>query len=52
MTLAKFLCWLRGHKYTISCIDAHYRHTQDRCERCGIVLPMGYPYDKYYKDKQ
>jgi hypothetical protein len=51
-TVAKFFCWLLGHKYTISCIDAHYRHTQDQCERCGVILPLGYPYHRYYKGKQ
>jgi hypothetical protein len=44
--VAKFLCWLFGHKNTISCVDAHYRYTHDRCERCGIVMPV----EKFYED--
>jgi len=48
MTIAKILCWLLGHKNTISCVDAHYRHTQDRCERCGVMLPIGY--HEFYED--
>ena len=46
--VAKFLCWLLGHKNTISCIDAHYRYTHDRCQRCGVNLPIGQ--HKFYED--
>jgi hypothetical protein len=47
-TVAKFLCWLFGHKNVISCIDAHYRYTHDRCQRCGVNLPVGQ--HKFYED--
>ena len=49
--MKKFLCWLQGHKNQISFFDADYQHRHDKCERCGVVLPIGYPYHKYYRNQ-
>jgi len=30
---------------------ASERISHNQCERCGVRLPIGYPYHKYYENK-
>jgi translation initiation factor 2 beta subunit (eIF-2beta)/eIF-5 len=46
--MSRLLCWLFGHKNTISCV-ADGRLTHDKCERCGAKLPVAYPYHELYR---
>lgn len=42
-SMKKLLCWIFGHRNTISCVlDGKVTH--DRCERCGADLPIAYPH--------
>ena len=43
----KLLCWLLGHKNTISCVSDG-RVTHDQCERCNAKLPIAYPHHESY----
>jgi hypothetical protein len=39
----KLLCWMLGHKNTISVV-VRSQYVCDRCERCKQNLPKGYPW--------
>lgn len=45
--MKEVLCWLFGHKNTISCV-VDRRVIHDKCERCGAKLPVAYPYHNEY----
>lgn len=41
--MKSLICKLLEHKNTISCVEGnHVKY--DKCERCGVTLPIGYPY--------
>ena len=44
--MIKIMCWFLGHKNNISCVDNNWHYTHDKCERCGKVLPIAYPWEK------
>jgi len=44
----KLLCWLLGHRNTIS-VAIKGKYVSDKCERCGALLPIAYPYHKEWK---
>lgn len=42
--MRKLLCWLLGHKNTISVVSDDWKYLCDQCERCKQNLPKGYPW--------
>ena len=44
----KLMCRILDHRNDMSCVDKNFVYTNDRCSRCGVDLPIAYPYHKEF----
>lgn len=46
------MCKVFGHLNNVSCADKEFNYTHDQCGRCGVKLPIAYPYHKEYETER